>query len=150
MDWWLYWRLFGRYSTSVRSGILSQHYLAMEIYLVRHTTPKIQKGICYGQSDLDLADTWTIEFKKLKLMLPDQVDKVFSSPLKRCTRFANELNGHITLDERLKELDFGDWELKKWDNIPDDELFSWMNDFTNVAPKNGERFQDFFNRINVR
>mgnify|MGYP001408870057 CR=1 FL=1 len=26
----------------------------MEIYLVRHTTPAINNGICYGQTDVDL------------------------------------------------------------------------------------------------
>lgn len=26
----------------------------MDIYLIRHTTPAIAKGICYGQTDLDV------------------------------------------------------------------------------------------------
>ena len=33
----------------------------MEIYLIRHTTPKIEKGICYGQADLNVADSFEEE-----------------------------------------------------------------------------------------
>ena len=27
------------------------------VYLIRHTTPAIEAGVCYGRSDLALADT---------------------------------------------------------------------------------------------
>ena len=29
----------------------------MEIYLIRHTKPKVGKGICYGQTDLEIDET---------------------------------------------------------------------------------------------
>src|SRR5690606_25674209 len=44
-------------------------------------------------------------------------------------------------DARIKELDFGDWELCSWDNIPRDAMESWANDHVNLAPPNGETFQ---------
>ena len=34
----------------------------MELILIRHTTPAIEKGICYGQSDLNVADSFEISF----------------------------------------------------------------------------------------
>ena len=43
----------------------------MDIYLVRHTTPKIDKGICYGQSDLELADSYPEEFKAILDVVPE-------------------------------------------------------------------------------
>ena len=33
----------------------------MEIYLVRHTTPDVAKGICYGQADIDVTATFLAE-----------------------------------------------------------------------------------------
>ena len=28
----------------------------MQVYLIRHTTPNIAKGICYGQTDMDVEE----------------------------------------------------------------------------------------------
>ena len=33
----------------------------MKIYLIRHTQPDVEKGICYGSSDLDVAATFEAE-----------------------------------------------------------------------------------------
>jgi len=42
----------------------------MEIYLIRHTTPDVAKGICYGQTDLDVANTFEEEviYKSIKTL----------------------------------------------------------------------------------
>ncbi|WP_152286456.1 alpha-ribazole phosphatase [Flavicella marina] len=122
----------------------------MEIYLVRHTTPDIEKGICYGQSDLDLADTFEEESKEILEKIPfDQNTKIISSPLKRCTELAKKFNSNYTTDERLLELDFGDWELKNWNAIPKDEITPWMEDFVNVKVPNGESYIDLANRVDT-
>lgn len=39
----------------------------MKIYLIRHTTPHIEKGICYGQTDLDVAETFNNEAEIIPL-----------------------------------------------------------------------------------
>jgi len=41
-----------------------------EIYLIRHTTPKVEKGICYGQTDLNLADTFEQEKERILKIIP--------------------------------------------------------------------------------
>lgn len=122
----------------------------MDIYLVRHTTPKIEQGICYGQSDLELADDFPRAFKNIVVQLPNTKNfKVISSPLKRCTTLANQLSNRILLDDRLKELNFGDWELKAWNDIPEADINPWMNDFVNVATPNGESYLQLSSRINA-
>lgn len=85
----------------------------MEIYLIRHTTPKIAKEICYGQSDIALASTFREEAKGVLQELPKSVHKVYSSPLKRCLQLA-ALIPHQSLDQvpQLQEMNFGDWELR--------------------------------------
>ena len=35
----------------------------MLIHLIRHTTPDIETGICYGQTDLDVSDSFEKEKK---------------------------------------------------------------------------------------
>ncbi len=120
----------------------------MEIHLIRHTSPLIEKGVCYGQSDILLAPSFEEECGKLKMHLPVSVDVVYSSPLMRCQRLAQALNtkGERISDKRLMELNFGTWELKKWDDIPFSELDAWMKDFVNVPAPGGENFAMLYAR----
>jgi len=119
----------------------------MEIYLVRHTTPAVEKGVCYGQTDLSLEKTFEKEFEAVLVQLPQKVDVVFSSPLKRCSKLASIINSNLILDNRLKELDFGDWEMKKWNDIPLREIQPWYNDFVNESCLGGESYYDLSLRV---
>ncbi|WP_200979215.1 alpha-ribazole phosphatase [Echinicola sp. 20G] len=121
----------------------------MEIHLIRHTTPQIAKGICYGQSDIEIADTFEEEVTLIKKNLPrlNPDFAVFSSPLTRCKKLAvNFFRSPITLDSRLMELNFGEWELKAWNDIPKEEINPWMKDFVNTPCQNGESYQDLYQR----
>ena len=120
----------------------------MEIILVRHTTPKIAKGICYGQADLDVDDSFLEEIKPIIKEIPVNNTEIiyYSSPLKRCKKLAKKISNNIIFDDRLKELDFGDWELQNWDKINKKELDYWMNNFVNVAATNGESYLDLHAR----
>ncbi|NAS30306.1 alpha-ribazole phosphatase [Flavobacteriaceae bacterium R38] len=119
----------------------------MEIYLIRHTTPKIDKGICYGQADLELIPN----FKKEINEVLSKIDAfkngiVYSSPSKRCSLLAKNISETVRYDDRIKELDFGDWELKSWDEIHQTDLNKWMSDFVNEQVPNGESYIWLFNR----
>lgn len=120
----------------------------MEIIFIRHTTPKIAKGICYGQSDIDVTNTFEKEASEIVTQLgrQDSETVIYSSPLVRCKKLANKLSNNIIFDERLKELNFGDWELKEWNDINQHEMSLWMKDFVNVAVTNGESYIDLHKR----
>lgn len=119
----------------------------MEIYLIRHTTPNIEKGICYGQSDLDVAPTFEEEANIiLKSLAIDNKTIVYSSPLKRCLKLASKFSKNIITDNRLMELNFGDWELLKWDNLPKEASTIWMNNFVTASTPNGEAYIDLAKR----
>ncbi len=124
----------------------------MEIYIIRHTTPDIEKGICYGQTNLDLVDTFHEEFKTIKQQIPNNTNNknyiIKSSPLKRCALLAKHLNTKVLFDDRLKELDFGDWEMKRWNDISEETLNPWMEDFVNIRVPNGESYIDLASRVN--
>ena len=127
----------------------------MEIYLVRHTTPNIKKGICYGQSDLGIAHSFNREAIKVKKQIPIHTSRIYCSPLQRCKILATTFDIPITYDTRLKEIDFGDWELKPWNDIPSSQLDPWMKDFVYTQIPNGEsyiqlqqRVLEFYNSLN--
>ena len=121
----------------------------MDIYLIRHTKTDTLKGLCYGQSDVGLADTFFEEAFELKNKLPKfkANSQFFSSPLSRCVKLAEKLSDKVTNDDRLIELDFGDWESRRFDDIDADDLEAWTNSFVQVSPPNGESFNDLCQRV---
>ncbi len=122
----------------------------MEIYLVRHTQPANVKGMCYGQANIALNEPYLDDFNKIALAISYENAVVYSSPLDRCSKLANFLStdNQPILDDRLKELNFGDWEKKLWNSLNQDEVNKWMNDFVNIAPPHGETFNEMYVRIN--
>lgn len=118
----------------------------MEIYVVRHTKVAVNKGICYGQTDVPLADSFQEELAVLKNQLPNDFDQVFSSPLLRCKTLAETFSSTILFDDRLKEMNFGDWELKAWNDIPTEEIQPWYNDFVTTKAPNGDSFESLYLR----
>ena len=82
----------------------------MEIYLIRHTTPLIAKGLIYGRMNVPLAESFTQEKDLILQQIPADLDKVYSSPSLRCQLLAAEISENYTQNEALYELNFGDWE----------------------------------------
>ena len=67
----------------------------MEITLIRHTSVDVPPGVCYGQTDLPLKDSFeqeaAITLSRLKASLPEEeyFDHAFTSPLTRCVHLAD-------------------------------------------------------------
>lgn len=117
-------------------------YQSLKLTLVRHTSLQIQPGICYGQTDVDVAVSFTQEAAATKAKIQHLVlDAVFTSPLQRCVKLANAL-GFVEArhDDRLKELHFGDWEMQAWDDVPRNYFDEWAQNYAHMAPPNGETF----------
>lgn len=120
----------------------------MEVYLIRHTTPEVASGVCYGQSDIPLTSHFGEEALAVASTLPKSFDKVYTSPLKRCVALAETLvTSELITDDRLMELNFGAWELKPWDSLPQKELDVWMTDFVHEAPPQGESMVQLQERV---
>ncbi len=120
----------------------------MDIYLIRHTKTDTVKGLCYGQSDVALEDSFSDEVLQLQHKLPELNDgcKVFSSPLTRCLQLAERFSETVTTDDRLLELNFGDWENSRFDTIDAGLLCHWTENFVHLPPPNGESFTDLCQR----
>ena len=115
----------------------------MTLFLVRHTRPAMAPGICYGATDVAVAreevDT-TVE--RLIAQLPAGAP-VYSSPLRRCMALAEPLAARLgagapLIDARLKEMDFGNWEMRAWDDIERVQVGEWAADLTGYRPGGGE------------
>ncbi|MBI2283509.1 MAG: alpha-ribazole phosphatase [Bacteroidetes bacterium] len=121
----------------------------MEIYLIRHTTPAVEKGICYGQTDLDVTESFAAEADSIRPWLPNRMGAVYSSPLQRCHKLAETLfpDHTPTLYNDLMELDCGSWEMQPWNEIPRTEMQPWLEDFVNVVVPEGESYALMHERV---
>jgi len=123
----------------------------MKITLIRHTKVAVKKGICYGQSDVDLANSFETEKRALQTKIkPNEFDIIYSSPLNRCKKLANTLfsNKEIIYDDRLMELNFGDWEGKRWDDISKtSQAKAFFKSYVQTACPGGESYLDLINKV---
>lgn len=125
----------------------------MDIIMVRHTRVGVPKGTCYGWSDVPVADTFEEEAANTKKHLEEIIgeqapDVVFSSPLTRARKLAAFCGyDNPLLDNHLKEMNMGEWEMQKYDEIKDDALQMWYNDYMHLRATGGEGFPDLYKRV---
>ena len=119
----------------------------MEIYLVRHTSVETLGDTCYGHADVALAGTFEEEAAKVMQVLPKSFDKIYCSPAIRCHRLALKFEHEVTIENDLIEMNFGDWERCKWNDINAQELDRWMKDFVTICPPNGENLNMLYYRV---
>ena len=112
----------------------------MKLVLLRHPPADVGEGICYGTSDPPPApgwERWAGDVRRLIEALPAPV-ALRSSPLARCREPAGALGVDVVIDERLREMDFGAWEGRRWGDFPRADIERWNADLANVAPPGGE------------
>jgi alpha-ribazole phosphatase len=75
----------------------------------------------------------------------ESIARVYSSPAARCRELALPIAAHLALtlevDERLQELDFGEWEGRTWNDIETKDAArfqTWANDWRSAVPPKGE------------
>ncbi|WP_227815629.1 alpha-ribazole phosphatase family protein [Nitrogeniibacter aestuarii] len=116
----------------------------MELYLIRHPRPDVAPGICYGRSDVGIAESAAEVAARLKPHLPPTYH-LHASPLQRARLLADEL-GSAVLDDRLMEVDFGDWEGQSFESIGT-AIDDWSKDPMNFRPPNGETPLEMAQRV---
>ena len=122
----------------------------MEVILIRHTSVDVPPWMCYGQTDVPLKPTFETEAavtaENLKAYLP--FDHVYTSPLTRCVRLATYCGyPDAERDKRIMEINFGDWEMKPFEQNEDPRLQEWYADYMNVAATGGESFTMQYRRV---
>ena len=120
-----------------------------KIYMIRHTSVNVPRGTCYGQTDVEVNATFEQEAAVSKAGIEGlHFDKVFSSPLHRCVKLAT-FCGYPDAERRdeIKEINFGQWEMRKYDDIHDAFIEAWYRDYVNTRAPGGESFKDQFERV---
>lgn len=124
----------------------------MKLWLVRHAHPLIAPGVCYGATDVASDPQAMLAVAQaLSKTLPQEVP-VVSSPLARCECLARCLQGlrpdlTYTVDARLAEMDFGHWEGRRWDSIPQADFDRWTADFSGYRFGGKTSVHEFLQRV---
>ena len=124
----------------------------MNIFFLRHTSLNVEPDVFYGQTDLDVSNTFEEEVKIIKkkinkLITKDYKVKVYSSPLQRCRKLSQKISDNVILDPRIMELNLGDWEMKPKQSIPKELVENWEKDMINFTIPNGESNKKFLQRL---
>lgn len=124
----------------------------MTLWLARHARPLIAPGVCYGALDVPSdAQASRVAAQALALELPPHLSVVVS-PRKRCVQLAGELQ-HLrpdllwSRDDRLQEMDFGQWEGQAWEQIPRAALDAWTADFGDHRFGGVQSANEFLQRV---
>jgi alpha-ribazole phosphatase len=104
--------------------------------------------MCYGRHNPPLAETFEQEAAVIKAKLePIAHIPFYCSPTLRCRRLAEHLQLTPQHDDRLQEINFGDWDGQLWLEIPREHSEAWLSDFVNHVPPNGESYAQLSQRV---
>ncbi len=125
----------------------------MKLWLLRHARVTLEAGLCYGASDVPADPDLTRQAAEAAAALLPPGLPVRVSGLGRARQLARELQqlrpdlGAATTDPRLNEMDFGQWELQRWDAIPRVAFDTWMADFAHHRFGGAESTQQIIERV---
>lgn len=128
---------------------------ATRFWWIRHAPVPEVHDIMYGSLDLDCDCSDESVFNGVAARLPKNA-KWFYSPLKRTKQTADALLAagasaqSLTLDERIIEIDFGDYNGRKLVELNTERSDSFVGFFPSTpfsAPPNGESFTELAKRI---
>ncbi len=118
----------------------------MTLYVVRHgRTTANASGLLLGRADPELDDVGLRQARQIAAALPDGL-RVYSSPLTRTRQTAAAASNDVLIDERLIELDYGDFDLKPMADISAETWAQWRGD-ANFRPPNGETLNELAHRV---
>lgn len=113
------------------------------IVFVRHgETPPNREGLLLGRADPPLTDRGRAQAKDLAHVVATRgASRVLTSPLRRArdtaAPIAAECGVSAEVDERLVEIDYGDWEGQPFASLDPEIVGRWHRD-PDLAPPGGE------------
>jgi alpha-ribazole phosphatase len=125
------------------------------LVMVRHTqVDENLKGVCYGASDVDLSPQGAVHLSMLAAELARLAPTViFDSGKIRTRRLAEAVANRLGLrprsDARIAEFDFGEWELRRWDEIHNDghDIARLVHEPDTFSPPAGETVAAMRDRV---
>ena len=126
--------------------------MTLHLDLLRHGETELGGGLRGSLDDALTAKGW--EQMRAAVVAQGPWDRVVSSPLQRCARFADELGAQlevpVSLEKDLQELHFGAWEGQSAAVLMETDaealgLF-WADPYS-FTPPQGEPVSDFSDRV---
>ncbi|WP_444684711.1 histidine phosphatase family protein [Alkalicoccus luteus] len=122
------------------------------IYLdiVRHGVTEANLAKQYlGWTDEPISPQSAPALKELKrLLVPAEWQEVHASDLLRCRQTAAALDLTPQFDERLREMHFGKWEMRTYEELKHEEAYRrWVDDPVTRRPPGGESWNDLNERV---
>lgn len=125
----------------------------MTLLLVRHgQTAANASGLLLGRLDAPLSETGAAEADAVAghVARTARVARVVTSPLLRARDTAGAIaaacGAMVVVDERLVELDYGDWDGRPLAELPPDVVARWRAD-PGFRPPGGEALRDVHARV---
>jgi broad specificity phosphatase PhoE len=116
------------------------------LLLVRHgRTEANAAGRLLGRSDIPLDDLGRAQAASLAASI-ESVDRVVSSPLQRTRETAAAFGAPVEVDERLVELDYGDFDGRAFGDLPAGTWEQWRSD-PGFTPPGGESLEELGSRV---
>ncbi|MDQ6852176.1 MAG: histidine phosphatase family protein [Actinomycetota bacterium] len=115
------------------------------LFLVRHgQTAENARGLLLGRQDPPLSEVGRRQAAALARVLPTA--HVVSSPLRRARQTAEAFGEPVVVDERWIELDYGDLDGCRPEEVSQDVWARWRTD-TSFVPAGGESLAELGNRV---
>lgn len=127
----------------------------MKLLLVRHgATEANLRGVLLGRrADPGLVEEGRRQAQLLaQALAPQGPARVVSSPLRRCIETAEAIaavvSSNVAVDDRLVEIDYGDWEGVALSDIPPEASQRWRDD-PGFRPPQGESLDEVSARVSA-
>jgi broad specificity phosphatase PhoE len=124
------------------------------LLIIRHAETGLAGAFC-GHTDPPVNAHGQQQIRDLIERLADEsIDAIWSSDLSRAVTTANALarafDATVTTSRALREINFGEWEGLKWNEIElRDQAYArrWIEAFPHLPAPGGELFSDFEARV---
>ncbi|MGI9598865.1 MAG: histidine phosphatase family protein [Acidimicrobiales bacterium] len=118
----------------------------MSLFVCRHgRTEANASGLLLGRADPDLDPTGRAQAAAIAAAVPN-AELVVSSPLGRCRQTADAFGLAVETDDRLVELDYGEFDLKPLSEVPAEVWARWRSD-SDFRPPGGETLNELGARV---
>lgn len=128
--------------------------MSAQLILVRHgETPPNREGVLLGRADPGLTDQGRRQAQALAdALTPLAPARVVTSPLRRCREtavvIAEAAPCSVAEDDRLIEVDYGEWEGQPLPEVPAEASRRWRDDAA-FRPPGGESLEDVAERVHA-
>lgn len=126
--------------------------MIQQLHLLRHAETIAPSGVLVGSTDVALSNKGVLQARELASKLPKDI-VCLCSPLLRARQTLEHLQERgvalkATLEDRLREIDFGDFEMKQFAEIVNSgaDIDGWT-EYTSFVFPNGESVAGFTLRL---